>query len=105
VIADAVTVPLALVGAGFFTAGALGVLRFPELHSRLHALTKADNLGMGFLVAALAIQVGSLSVAIKLGLLWVVVLAASSSATYLLARSSVEPTGRGVESDGPGSPR
>ena len=44
---------LALIGAGalFFLAGSIGVLRLPDLLSRLHALTKADNLGLGLVVA------------------------------------------------------
>jgi multicomponent Na+:H+ antiporter subunit G len=87
VIADLLTAVLALVGVGFFTAGALGVLRFPELLSRLHALTKADNLGMGFLVAALVIQIDSAAQGFKLAVLWALILAASSTASYLLARS------------------
>ncbi len=32
----------------FFTAGTIGLVRLPDLHSRLHALTKADNVGLGF---------------------------------------------------------
>ena len=37
------------IGAGvfFFLAGTVGLLRFPDALSRLHALTKADNLGLG----------------------------------------------------------
>jgi len=41
---------LLLLGSGFFfLAGTVGLLRFPDVHSRLHALTKADNLGLGLL--------------------------------------------------------
>jgi multicomponent Na+:H+ antiporter subunit G len=84
---DALTVALLAIAVGFFVAGAFGVLRFPDLHSRLHALTKADNLGMGFLVAGLALQADSAATVLKLVLLWVVLLAASSTACYLLAGS------------------
>jgi len=38
---------LLLAGAVFFLAGTLGLLRFPDVYTRLHALTKADNLGLG----------------------------------------------------------
>jgi multicomponent Na+:H+ antiporter subunit G len=34
-------------GAFFFLAGTVGLLRFPDTLTRLHALTKADNLGLG----------------------------------------------------------
>ena len=34
-------------GAFFFFAGTVGLLRFPDALTRLHALTKSDNLGLG----------------------------------------------------------
>lgn len=51
---------LALLGAGlaFYAAGSLGLLRFPDTASRLHALTKADNLGLGLVALAAAITAG-----------------------------------------------
>ena len=39
-----------LAGLGFLAAGSLGLLRFPDAVSRLHALTKADTLGLGLIV-------------------------------------------------------
>ena len=82
---DAVTAALLAAGAFFFLAGTVGVLRFPDTLSRLHALTKADNLGLGFVTAALMLQAGSLATALKLGAVWALVLLASSSACYLIA--------------------
>ena len=43
------------VSAGFifFLAGTVGLLRFPDTLTRLHALTKADNLGLGLVVLGL----------------------------------------------------
>jgi multicomponent Na+:H+ antiporter subunit G len=46
---------LILLGAFFFLAGTLGLLRFPDVYTRLHALTKADNLGLGLTVLGLAL--------------------------------------------------
>jgi multicomponent Na+:H+ antiporter subunit G len=40
-------------GCLFFLAGTLGLLRFPDGLTRLHALTKADNLGLGLIVLGL----------------------------------------------------
>jgi multicomponent Na+:H+ antiporter subunit G len=40
-------------GAFFFMAGTVGLLRFPDSLTRLHALTKADNLGLGLVVLGL----------------------------------------------------
>jgi multicomponent Na+:H+ antiporter subunit G len=82
---DALVLMLLLVGAFFFLAGTVGLLRFPDALSRLHALTKADNLGLGFIVLALAIDAASFVVALKLFAIWLLVLLASSSACYLIA--------------------
>lgn len=84
-ILDVVTIALISVGAVFFLAGTLGLLRFPDTHARLHALTKADNLGLGFIVAGLMLQADSVAIAAKLLVIWIVVLTASSTSCYLLA--------------------
>ena len=75
-----------LVGAGFFLAGTLGLLRFPDVYARLHALAKADNLGLGFLVLGLALQAETLAAALKLLLIWPLVLLASAAVSYAVAR-------------------
>lgn len=77
---------LLLIGSGFYLAGTLGLLRFPDVYTRLHALTKADNLGLGILVLGLALQADSLAAALKLLLIWPLTLAASATVGYLIAR-------------------
>ena len=82
---DVVTLALLVPGTIFFTAGTVGLLRFPDLHSRLHAVTKADNLGLGLIASGLAVASGSPLVALKLGLIWLVALAASATSCHLIA--------------------
>ena len=53
---DIFTIIAVLVGAFFFLAGTVGLLRFPDTLTRLHALTKADNLGLGLVVMGLLPQ-------------------------------------------------
>lgn len=72
----------------FFVAGTLGLLRFPDLYSRLHALTKADNVGLGLTVLALMLQAGSWPEIVKLGLIWVMVLAASATVCFLIGNEA-----------------
>jgi len=50
---DVFTVVMVSLGGLFFLGGTLGLLRFPDTLSRLHALTKADNLGLGLVVLGL----------------------------------------------------
>lgn len=78
-----------MLGGFFFLAGTLGLLRFPDVYSRLHALTKADNVGLGLVVAGLSLQSGSPAAAGKMVLVWVLVLLASSSVAHLVARDSL----------------
>jgi multicomponent Na+:H+ antiporter subunit G len=85
---------LCVVGGFFFLAGTVGLLRFPDTFSRLHALTKADTLGLGFLVAGLAIESGSLAVGLKLVGIWLLVLLASSSACYLIGNKVWQERGK-----------
>lgn len=90
---NALTVILLVVGCFFFLAGTLGLLRFPDLFSRLHALTKADNLGLGFIAAGMALYIGSPWAALKIFLIWLFTLLASSSSCYLIARFHKEQSG------------
>lgn len=79
---------LILCGGFFFFAGTMGLLRFPDVYARLHALTKADNLGLGLTVAGLILQASSPAQAAKLLLIWLLVLLTSASACYLVATSA-----------------
>lgn len=75
-----------LVGALFFFSGTLGLLRFPDVYTRLHALTKADNLGLGFVVIALMFQATSWLQVLKLLSIWILVLVAGAAAAFLIAQ-------------------
>ncbi|TCD06779.1 monovalent cation/H(+) antiporter subunit G [Erythrobacteraceae bacterium CFH 75059] len=89
-IADAVTVLLIGAGLFFFVAGTVGFVRFPDVHSRLHALTKADNLGLGLVVLGAALQAPDAATVLKLVLVWLLTLAAAATVAQLLARSALE---------------
>ena len=80
---------LVLAGALFFLAGTVGLLRFPDVYTRLHALTKADNLGLGLVAAGLALQAEAPSAALKLLLIWFLVLPAGATAANLVANAAV----------------
>jgi len=77
---------LIVTGVVFFTVGTIGLLRFPDVFTRLHALTKADNIGLGLLVFGLLPSAASVASALKLLLIWLLVLAASATSSHLVAR-------------------
>lgn len=87
---DVVTAIALLAGLGFFLAGTLGILRFPDVYNRLHAVTKVDNLGLGLVVLGLTLQTGSPLRIAKLLLIWVLVMIAGSVAAHLIARTAWE---------------
>jgi multicomponent Na+:H+ antiporter subunit G len=88
-VTEFLTLFLLLAGAGFFLAGTVGLLRFPDVYTRLHALTKADNVGLGLVVAGLALQAESWAVVGKLLLIWLLVLMASASVAHLVAKTAI----------------
>ena len=74
-----------LAGAFFFIAGTLGLLRFGDTLSRVHALTKADNLGLGLIVLGLLPLADSITDALKLVVIWALVLFGGTTAAQLVA--------------------
>lgn len=83
---DFFTIAFILSGLLFFVAGSIGLLRLPDVYSRLHALTKADNVGLGLLVTGMLLLVSDWLMAVKLVLVWLLVLAASAASAHLIAQ-------------------
>jgi len=80
---------LLCVGAGllFFIAGTVGLLRLPDALARLHALTKADNIGLGLVVVGLlpqAILSGGVLDAAKMVGIWVLLQLSSGAVAQLM---------------------
>jgi multicomponent Na+:H+ antiporter subunit G len=88
VAADIFTVVAVTAGAFFFMAGTVGLLRFPDPLTRLHALTKADNLGLGLMVLGLLPQADGPLGALKLVAIWLLVQLAGATVAQLIAREA-----------------
>ena len=86
---DILTAILLLAGSFFFFAGTIGLFRFPDVYTRLHALTKADNVGLGLIVLGLMVQSSTLAAAGKLLLIWLLVMLAGASTANLIAREAL----------------
>jgi multicomponent Na+:H+ antiporter subunit G len=84
---DIFTIVAVSAGVFFFLAGTVGLLRFPDTLTRLHALTKADNLGLGLIMLGLLPRVAWPFGALKLFAVWALVLVASAAASQLVARA------------------
>ena len=78
-----------LAGTGFLLAGTVGLLRFPDTLSRLHALTKADSAGLGLVALGLGLRSANLTQALVPLLVWLLVLLASGPLSALLAGAAM----------------
>lgn len=92
---DMFTVAAVSAGVLFFLAGTVGLLRFPDSLARLHALTKADNLGLGLIVLGLLPQADGFLSALKLIGVWLLVLLSGAVVAQLIAHA--------IRRDGPGA--
>jgi len=82
---DLFTVAALSAGALFFLAGTVGLIRFPDPLTRLHALTKVDNLGLGLVVVGLLPHANGLVGALKLVSIWLLVQLSGAIVTQLIA--------------------
>ncbi|SNY45158.1 multisubunit sodium/proton antiporter, MrpG subunit [Arsukibacterium tuosuense] len=85
VISTLLSSALLLTGLLFFIAGSVAMLRFPDSYSRLHAVTKADSLGLGSIIAGLMFYCNWWQNLLML-LIWLLVLASGTVSCQLLAR-------------------
>ena len=86
---DIVTALLWLAGSVFALLAAVGVLRMPDVFTRMQASTKASTLGLGCLLAGAALQMGDLASFIRVASIGAFVLLTTPVAGHVIARASV----------------
>lgn len=79
---------LLLAGTAFTVVGTLGLIRLPDVYSRMHATGITDTTGAGLLLLGMALQAGLTLVTAKLFLILVFLLYTSPTATYALANAA-----------------
>lgn len=81
---------LMLAGSALSALAALGLLRLPDIYTRLHAASKAGPLGAGLILLAVGFASGNWAIAIRcvLGLLFLVL--TSPVSAHLLARAALK---------------
>lgn len=85
-IVEIISITLIAAGLIFFSAGTLGLLRFPDLFCRLHALTKADNLGLALVALGGAGLWATPTAVMMLILIWALVAVSAATTGHLIAR-------------------
>jgi multicomponent Na+:H+ antiporter subunit G len=100
VLIDGLSWAMLLAGGLVGLLGGVGVLRFPDFYTRLHAAGMTDTLCTLLIVGGLILQAGLSILAIKLALILLFLLFTAPTASHALARAAmldgVEPqTGSG----------
>jgi multicomponent Na+:H+ antiporter subunit G len=95
IIADIASWVLITIGSLGLLAGGIGVLRLPDVYTRMHAASITDTIGAGALILGLLIQAPSLLIAVKLVLMLVFFFFTGPTSSFSLAHaalsSGVEP--------------
>jgi multicomponent Na+:H+ antiporter subunit G len=86
---DLVSWVLILAGSFFIVVGAIGVVRMPDVYTRMHAASVTDTLGAGLLFAGLMVQAGLSLVALKLGFILVLLFFIGPVAAHALAQTAL----------------
>ena len=94
-VADILSWCLIIIGSVSMLIGGIGILRFPDFYTRMHAASITDTLGAGTLLLGLTIQAGFTLVAVKLILMLVFLFFTSPTSSFSLAHaalsSGIEP--------------
>jgi len=85
---DVLTAVLWLAGAAFSLLAAVGVLRMPDVFTRMQASTKASTFGIGCLLAGAAVQMGDFGSLIRVASIGAFLLMTTPVAGHVIARAS-----------------
>lgn len=77
-----------LSGSGFALLAALGVLRLPDVFTRMQASTKASTLGVGCLLLGTALHLGDFGSLIRAASIGAFILLTTPVAAHVIARAS-----------------
>ncbi len=81
---------IALLGGGAFVLiGGIGILRMPDLYTRMHAASLTDTLGTLLILLGIMLQAGLTLASIKLVAIALFLLLTGPTATYALANSAL----------------
>ena len=81
-----------VIGAVAMLVGGIGILRLPDLFTRLHAVGIIDTLGVAAILIGLAFMAGWGLVLIKLVIIFALLMLLNPSASHALARAAVHGT-------------
>jgi len=84
----ALAVPLLLCGFFFLMVGTIGLLRLPDIYTRMHATGKCDTLGAGLTLLALILLAPTPQTALKVALVAVLILIINPTTAHVVANAA-----------------
>lgn len=78
-----------LIGSFLCLSGGVGILRFPDFYTRMHAVGVTDTLAAGMILIGLMLQSPDLIVILKLIMILMMTLLISPTASHALAQAAV----------------
>lgn len=89
-IKDVVILVLAISSCFFFLVGTTGLIRLPDVFSRMHATTKSDTLGAGLALLALIVYKGFDPVSLKLLVVLVFIMITNPVAAHIISKAAYD---------------
>jgi multicomponent Na+:H+ antiporter subunit G len=89
IVTDLLSWAFILAGSAFVVVGAVGLVRLPDVYTRMHAASVTDTIGAGLLVIGLMIQAGLSLVTLKLLFLLALFFFTGPVATHALAQAAL----------------
>ena len=77
------------IGSAFVLVGGLGLVRMPDVFTRLHAASVADSAGAGFILLGLMLQAGLSLTTLKLVLILAFLVFTAPTAAHALAHAAL----------------
>ncbi|MBA5941924.1 MAG: monovalent cation/H(+) antiporter subunit G [Methanophagales archaeon] len=88
IIFDLLLILLLSIGTLFFIVGTIGLIRFPDVYTRLHAATKCDTLGLGMIFAGIMLYEGATFASVKIMFIVIFIFLTNPTAAHAIARAA-----------------
>ena len=90
VLRDLISLTFMAGGLFFFFVGTVGLIRLPDVLTRMHATTKCDTLGAGLIVVGVVLYLGFTLASLKALLILAFIWLTNPTAAHIIAKAVVQ---------------
>lgn len=90
VLRDLISLTFMVGGLFFFFVGTVGLIRLPDVLTRMHATTKCDTLGAGLIVVGVVLYLGFTLASLKALLMLAFIWLTNPTAVHIIAKAVVQ---------------